>query len=127
VYLNLKCGVFSFRKEKKIKLMKQKNRMLQWKITNQLTEGAKLKQENFGMEMDVVTMKRDRAGYTGGQPVEVVCLGRIAAIVVVAAVAAAAVVVAAAAVKTVRKVTMEHGKIGEVVWMLREVARAHLS
>jgi len=94
--------------------------MLQLKVTNQLTEAAELKKENFGMEMDVVTMKREQTGHTKGRPVAVVCLGRTAA--------AAAVVVAeaVAAAKAVRKVMMEHGKTEEVAWMLREVARAHL-
>jgi antitoxin component of RelBE/YafQ-DinJ toxin-antitoxin module len=95
--------------------------MLQLKVTNQLTEAAELKKENFGMEMDVVTMKREQVGHTKGWPVEVVCLGRIAVAAVVVVVAETV-----AAVKTVRKVMMEHGKTGEVVWMLREVARAHL-
>jgi len=93
--------------------------MLQLKVTNQLTEAAELKKENFGMETDVVTMKREQAGRTKGQPVEVVCLGRIAAAAVVV------VAEAVAAVKTVRKVMTEHGKTEEVVWMLKEVARAH--
>jgi len=95
--------------------------MLQLEVTNQLTEVAELKKENFGMEMDVVTMKRDQAGHTKGLPVEVVCLGRIAAVAAIVVVAEAV-----AAAKTVRKVMMEHGKTEEVVWMLREVARAHL-
>jgi len=95
--------------------------MLQLKVTNQLTEAAELKKENCGMEMDVVTMKREQAGHTKGRPVEVVCLGRIAAAVVPVVVAEAV-----AAVKTVRKVMMEHGKTGEVVWMLREVAKVPL-
>jgi hypothetical protein len=95
--------------------------MLQLKGKNQLTEAAELKKENFGMEMDLVTMKREQAGLIKGPPVEVVCLGKIVAAAVV--VIAAAVVAAA---KTVRKVMMEHGKTEEVVWMLREVARALL-
>jgi hypothetical protein len=125
VDLNVKVWRISFRKGKKIKLTRLKKWVLQWKVTNQLTESAEVKKENFGTEKDAVTMKREQAGHTKGLSVEVVCLGRIAAIVVVAAVAAVA--AATAAVKTVREVMMEHGKTGEVVWMLREVARAHLS